>query len=70
MIAPMDEAEILATLSAVMATLALVMDKLAAIEARADERMRAWERRLGLLTAAVLITFVAVAAYLIGQAAR
>jgi zinc transporter ZupT len=67
MIVP-DDTEILATLGAVMQTLALVMEKLTAIEAQTAARMRAWERRLALLTWSGIVTFVAVAAYLIGAA--
>jgi uncharacterized membrane protein YhaH (DUF805 family) len=58
-VVPSSDDEIIATMSAMMTTLDLLM-----------RRLRDIERRLTLLTVAVLVTFAAVAAYLIGQAAR
>lgn len=55
MVTPSDEGEIMATLLSLMETLALVM-----------RRMRSIERRLSLLTIALLLAFAAIGAYLLG----
>ena len=59
MIAPDDEADIMATLSAIMNTLPLIM-----------RRMRSIERRLTILAVVAIIFFIAVLAFVYGQAVR